>query len=556
MKEILKKDWMYLLMLVGLAILTFMQVTNFRFGFFTAYDEAYFLLKLQEAYDMSCITGKSQWNLIAVHWFPYLDLTSKVNSYLASSILIWVSILVISITSCILFDKKRIIKYLALAWLFMFGLGGGMSYVPMQTAVLCWALCAFVLYQKSAIAWKKSLYAVLCGISVGFSLFIIIPAALVLLTCITLLIVVAHWGDWRKMLLYIGSGVVGVLLTCLYMHIVVCPLDEILDAMLFTATYIGKSGYRYDVASFIVQYGLFARDCLFVLLAFVGSYWLSKRVSIKWLGGIVYVVMILVYTHYQVKPLISPSMFMMSLPLIPFLFGKINNLKWNDLKKADTWFYIFIFAYPLLASFGTNTALSSRIHCFVVAWLFLWFELEYKYPQENYRCVYIAVLILFAMPLLNIIKAFENRDDSYHFTRGNKHFAGIALTEKQVNYFNNVYDILEDYNYQPKQSAILTAVYDYCCLYAFDAVNAANYHQVQNFHYFPKEDMIEPDFIFLCKWDSIVMGQELKDMPWGWPEEYDRYYVGTPEPDNASWVNHADIETRYLYCRKSLKKLQ
>ena len=148
MKDILKKDWMYLLLIVGLAILTFMQVANFRFGFFTAYDEAYFLLKLQEAYDMSCITGKSQWNLIAVHWFPYLDLTSKVNSYLASSILIWASILVITITSCILFDKKRIIKYLALAWLFMFGLGGGLSYVPMQTAVLCWALCALHLRDK------------------------------------------------------------------------------------------------------------------------------------------------------------------------------------------------------------------------------------------------------------------------------------------------------------------------------------------------------------------------------------------------------------------------
>ena len=160
------------------------------------------------------------------------------------------------------------------------------------------------------------------------------------------------------------------------------------------------------------------------------------------------------------------------------------------------------------------------------------------------------------MPLLDIIKAFENRDDSYHFTRGNKHFAKIALTEKQVNYFNNVYDILEEYNYHPKQSAVLTACYDYCCLYAFDAVNAANYHQVQNFHYFPKENMIEPDFIFLCKWDSIVMGEELKDMPWGWPEEFDRYYVGTPEPDVASWVNHADLETRHLYCRKSLKKVE
>ena len=554
MKDILKREWLYLLMILGLVVLTFMQVSTFRFGFFTAYDEAYFLLKLQEAYDMTCITGKSQWNLIAVHWFPYLDLTSKFYSALAATILMWASTIAVTITSCILFDKKRVIKYFALAGLFMFGLGDSIQYVSMQTAVLCWALCAFMLFYKSDIPWKKSIYAVMCGICLGFALFIIIPAALALLACVTLLIIISHWGDWRKTLLYIGSGVVGVLLTCLYVHVVVCPLGDILDAMLFTATYIGKSGYHYDGASFIMQYALFFRDCLFVILAFVGSFWLSKRIENKWIGGIAYVAMILIYTHYQVKPLISPSMFMMSIPLIPFLFGDLANFKWSDLKKAATWFYIFVFAYPLVASFGTNTALSGRIHCFVAAWLFLWFEYEQKRPQEDYRRVYAAVLILFAMPLMNVVKAYNNRDDSHHFTRGNKYFAEIALTEKQADYFNNVYDILEEYNFQPKQSAVLTACYDYCCLYAFDAVNAANYHQVQNFAYFPKEKMIEPDFIFLCKWDSIVMAKDLEAMPWGWPEEFDKYYVGTPEPDGAPWAVHPELETRHLYCRKSLKK--
>ena len=554
MKEILKRDWIYVLLLCGLAILTFMQVTNFRFGFFTAYDEAYFLLKLQEAYDMSCITGKSQWNLIAVHWFPHMDLTSKVNSCLASSILIWVSVLGVTLTSCALYDKKRFLKYLALTWLFMFGLGGGLNYVSMQTAVLCWALCAFVLYQKSAIVWKKCLYAILCGLSVGFSLFIIIPAALVLLACITLLIIASHWGDWKKMFLYIGSGIVGVLLTCLYMHIIVCPLDKILEAMLFTASYIGKSGYNYDSTSFIVQYALFVRDCLFVVLAFVGAYWLSNRINIRWLGGMVYIVLILVYAHYQVKPLISPSMFMMSVPLIPFLFGNLSHFKWSDLRQPETWFYLFVFAFPIIASFGTNTAIGSRIQCFVAAWLLLLFEYEYRHTTNNYRRVTLAVVILFAFPLINTIEAYNNRDDSYHFTRGNKHFAEIALTENQVDYFNNVYDILEEYNYQPRKTAILTAAYDYCCLYAFDAVNASNYHQVQNFHYFPKENMIKPDFIFLCNWDSIVMGEELSKMPWGWPDDFDRYFVGTPESDDASWVNHLELETRYLYCRKSLKE--
>ena len=553
MKEFIKREWMYLLMIFGLVVLTFMQVSTFRFGFFTAFDEAYFLLKLQEAYDMSCITGKSQWNLIAVHWFPYLDLTSKFNSALAASILVWISVIAVTATSCILFDKKRVIKYFAIAWLFMFGLGGSLQYVSMQTAVLCWALCAFMLYYKSDVPLKKSIFAVICGIFLGFALFIIIPAALALLVCVTLLIIITHWGDWRKIVLYLGSGIIGVLLTCLYMHIAVCPLGNILDAMLFTATYIGKSGYNYDGASFVMQYALFFRDCLFVILVFVGSYWLSKCIKNKWIGGIAYVAMLLIYSHYQVKPQISPSMFMMSIPLIPFLFGNLTNFKWNVLRKAETWFYLFVFAYPIIASLGTNTALSSRIHCFVSAWLFLWFEYEYKQPYEDYRRVYVAVLILFAMPLTNVVKTYNNCDDSHHFTRGNKYFAEIAITEEQADYFNRVYDILEKYNYQPKQSAILTACYDYCCLYAFDAVNAANYHQVQNFAYFPKEKMIEPDFIFLCKWDSIVMAKDLEEMPWGWPEEFDAYHVGTPEPDNASWVIHPELETRTLYCRKSLK---
>ena len=556
MKEFIKREWLYLLTILGMVVLTIMQVSTFRFGFFTAYDEAYFLLKLQEAYDMSCITGKSQWNLIAVYWFPYMDLTNPVCSKMASQILLWCSIFAVTITSCVLFDKKRWVKYLALTWLIMFGAGTGLDYLPMQSAVLTWALCAFILFHKSDIPWKKSIYAAICGVCLGFALFIIIPAALALLACVTVLIIITHWNDWRKMVLYIGSGVVGVLLTCIYMHVIVCPLGDILDAMLFTATYIGKSGYHYDGASFIMQYALFFRDCLFVILAFVGSYWLSKRIDNKWIGGLAYVAMILIYAHYQVKPSISPSMFMMSIPLIPFLFGDLPNFKWSDFKKADTWFYLFIFAYPLIASFGTNTALSGRIHCFIAAWLFLWFEYEYKRPQEDYRRVYVAVLILFALPLIETIKAYQNRDDSHHFTRGNKYFAEMALTEKQVDYFNNVYDILVEYKYQPKQSAILTACYDYCCLYAFDAVNAANYHQVQNFAYFPKEKMIEPDFIFLCKWDSIVMAKDLEEMPWGWPDEFDKYYVGTPEPDGASWVNYPELETRHLYCRKSLKKTE
>lgn len=553
MKEILKKDWPYLFLVIGLTILSVMATGSFRFGFFTAYDEAYFLLKLQEAYDMSCITGKSQWNLIAVHWFPFMDLTSKVNSYWASVILHWISIIVMTITACIVYDKKRVLKYFGLIFLVYFTTGGGLSYVPLQTAVLCWAFCAFILFYYTQKKWVKCIHATLCGIFLGFACFIIIPAALVLLALIAVLILYFYRDNIKDALSYIGCGILGVLITIAYMHFIVCDLREIIDAMLFTASYIGKSGYHYDGASFVMQFGLFFRDCIFVLLVFVGAYWLSNLIKNKYISAIVYIGLLLIYTHYQVKPHITPSMFLASVVLIPFLFTDRCKLAKNTFTQRETYLHLFMFLFPLIASLGTNTALGGRMTAFVVSWLFLLFQQEKRHHLENWKRVIIGAVILFLIPLCGIPKKCINRDDSHHFTRGNKHFAEIAITEKQEDYFNRVYDILEEYNYQPKQSAILTACYDYCCLYAFDAVNAANYHQVQNFHYFPKENMIEPDFIFLCKWDSIVMAKELQEMPWGWPEEFDEYYVGTPEPEDAPWANHPELETRKLYCRKSLK---
>ena len=227
---------------------------------------------------------------------------------------------------------------------------------------------------------------------------------------------------------------------------------------------------------------------------------------------------------------------------------------WNFIKKPKTWFYLFLFVFPFIAPLGTNTALGGRISCFLIAWLFIWFNTESKHSQVGYRRVLVAVCILFVLGLKGVYANYIIRDDTFHFTRGNKHFAEIAITEKQKSYFDNVYDILEEYNYQPKQSAVLTPVFDYCCLYAFDAVNSSNFYQVQNFSYFPKDKMIEPDFIFLRKWDSIVMAKDLEEMSWGWPKEFDKYYVGTPEPDNASWSINPELETRNLYCRRSLKK--
>lgn len=553
MKEILKKDWPFAILAMVLLVLSIISVANLKYGFFTAYDESYFLLKMQEAYDMSCITGKSQWNLLAAHWFPFLDLTSVVQSRLASCILMWLTIILSTVTCCVAFDKKSFIKYFALIFLVYFTTGGVMSYNPMRVAVTNWTLCSFVLFYYAQKIWVKSLWAGICGLCLGLSCFIVIPAALAILACIAILICVLYWQDKKQMGLFLLSGVIGVLLSVTYVHFVICDVREIIDAMLFTASYIGKSGYRYDGVSFILQYGFLVRDCIFALLVMIGAYWLAIKTSKKWLLTLIYTGLILIYLHYQVKPLAPTVIFYASIVLVPCLFS--SRLSLQALKLPNNWFYVFLFSFPFIAPFGTNGHIISAVGSYSLAWFIIYFDQEKKHPTENWNHLLFAIVIIGLLPLWGTIKTYRSHDDSHHFTRGNRYFAEIAITEKQEDYFNRVYDILEEYNYQPQQSAILTAVYDYCCLYAFDAVNAANYHQVQNFSYFPKEKMIEPDFIFLCKWDSIVMAKELQEMPWGWPEDFDEYYVGTPEPEDASWVNHPELETRKLYCRKS-KKIQ
>jgi len=549
MKDILKKDWPFAILAFALLVLSVVSVGNFKYGFFTAYDESYFLLKMQEAYNMSCITGKSQWNLLASHWFPYLDLTSVIQSRLASSILIWITIIFSTVTCCVIFDKKRVLKYFALIFLLYFTTGGVMSYNPMRVAVTNWALCTFALFYYSNIPWKKYIWAGLCGLCLGLLCFIVIPAALAILACVAFLICILYWQDKKQMGWYLLLGVGGVLVAIAYVHLAVCDIREILDAMLFTASYIGKSGYHYDGASFILQYGLMVRDFIFALLIMVGAYWLAAKSSKRWLCILIYTGLILIYLHYQVKPLAPTVIFIASIVLIPCLFS--NRLSLQALKLPNTWFYLFLFAFPFIAPLGTNGHIISAVGSFTLAWFILYFDQAQKYPKENWNHLLFAVVIIGLLPLGNVVKKYQLRDDSYHFTRGNQYFAEIAITEKQNGYFNKVYDILEEYNFQPKQSVVLTAGFDYCCLYAFDAVNAANYHQVQNFAYFPKEKMIKPDFIFLCKWDSIVMAKDLQDLPWGWPEEFDEYYVGTPEPEDAWWVLHPELETRKLYCRKS-----
>ena len=564
MKEVLKNDWPYLILAIALLGLSILSIDSFRFGFHTAFDQAYMLLKLQEAYDGSYITGKSQWNLLAIHLFPYLDLTNKANSYLAANILNWITILIATFTAMRLYDKKRGLMYFAIIFLIYFynaNRGMGLSYVTMQGSLLCWALCSFALSYNSLSPKVKYPLAFVTGVLLGCCWFVIIPGAALVSSGVLLLIILTYWSKPVAMLKYAGAGLLGILSTLVIVHLLVCPLNEIVQAMHETAQVFTKES-NYDGGSMIRMYASFIRHLVLMMASFAGIYYLSTLFKNKMVGQVVYVLLCLVYVYYTPKDRIDPFMAISSLVCIPYLFSIANESGFR-LTDTRTYYRLFLFLLPILAVAGTNTGVLGRLYLFVLPWLFLYFETIKK--ENKYKELLWPILVLFLIPSagfgnmspLSTIQANRavKAANPYHFEKGNANFSQIGITKTQFEYFEQIDTLLQKYNYIPRQSTMFALAYDYSNIYVFNAVNVSHFLMAQYFPYMDVSQTTAPDFMFLCRYDSVAIGEALHAAPWGWPEEYDKYMVGCPEDTTIpTWYNLPDISTRYLYCRRSLRK--
>lgn len=562
MKSILYRDWVYICLVLVLSLTALYAFSTFDRGFITAFDEGYFLIKLKEAYEATAITGKSQWNLIAIHWFPYLDLTSKVNSYLAACLLRWFTIIILTITTCVLYKKERVFKYLAIYILVCYGFEPdmGLSYVPMQTSVLCWALCAYLLFQKYENRSLKAILLVVCGFCLCLSGFIVVTGAIAVTLLFVIMIIVNAKNNKARIFSNLFFFFVGCVLSLVYINYMVCPLMDIYNAMMDTAKYISKSGHGYDGFSFLRQYLVFFCRLPIVIFYLVGVYFVSSFFKNRIVSSIIYILAAILY--YVAVPVMGAStkyILLVSVVSIPLLFS--NNV--TSLFKRVTFsekelLYCFLFLFPILAPFGTNLYIEARLHNYIVSWLLIYFSYEYEQKFEKYRVLVMpSLILLFFMSIYGLIKLNWNYTDNSHFTKGNKNFSEISITSKQANYLNNLYEIIEKYGYQPGKSVLFTTMYDYSTLYAIDAVNSSNFYHTENFHYFDKSKMISPDFVILCPRDSAILSKELKAMPWGWPEEFDIYDIGNPERQDelTKWQPNI-LENRKLYCRRLTQSIE
>ncbi len=120
------------------------------------------------------------------------------------------------------------------------------------------------------------------------------------------------------------------------------------------------------------------------------------------------------------------------------------------------------------------------------------------------------------------------------------------ITQEQYDYFDKVYDIVYQYGFERGKSVIYSTQLDAMTVVVLGADFCGPYFQPMDFNAaWQREDKI-PDFLFLSEYDKDVSDETLRNMTWGFPEDFDVYYVGTPETHQTGYSTN-----RWLYCRKN-----
>jgi hypothetical protein len=565
----LNKNLLYGILLLVLLFNLVAQACGFGFSFFSLWDESYLLLKCKEAY-LGMAKGSNLWNIMAVKWFPYLDLTNKIQSSWASLILVVFAVINATIVALFVFDKRNFVKYLSLFLLAMMpailghyaaempnrmGWGTEMNYVVMESFLLLGSLSAFLYYyfkRNTALSWLALLVV---GVFCGLAFFVILPS-----TCLVfagyLVLLVAINGKNRaecvKAVLLLG---LGVCLALLYIHFFVADLGIVWIEMGHTAQYITKSGLGYTPLSFIMQVGklfiLWIQCALYVLGAYVLAGFVENR--FRYVGGLLYVVFILfalIYLHprYHYSP---SSLLFSSVVILPFVRTS-NNLVAGSQKKPEWFVTAFLVLFPVFASIGTNTSLYGRMGCFLCSWVFLWLIKEECFKEKAHWYISLGAILTLLLPIsYNNIRNYHQHNTIYttHFTHGTDNAAELWMSPEQKAYFERIHVLFDQYGYQPDKSVVFASYLDYCTIYVFDAKLSNGFHMKGFFPFKPKEDFLLPDFIIMSEDDIDFF--HLEDFSWGWPENYDKYFIGTPETVCQKFIGY-EGKKRWLYCRKNV----
>ena len=540
-----------------ISILYVIRIFGARSGIDSLYDEGYLLLKLWEARNEIGQQGVSQWPVMVFKllgsdmsanllYLRYVEITLQILSvlYLIRAVYKWYSYSQCNNKNSLLFGISFILllQYPTLGALFIY-------YNPIQQLLFNLIIANVILYQRTN-EISKSVYLLLAGLCSFLSFLVILPSGVVVSLLILIYLFVIN--DYNVMKTFSQSVfyILGIVIAALLYHFFVNNLLLVYNEMKEVAGTITKTGRGYDISTFIIKYLVYFKDILLSILPLIFAFGLSVFVNKynKILSILVFVISIVLINLYWpwAKAMYSTMI------LFPALVGFVVYVFSKNIHKPILSLLIFLLVFPFLGLLGTNVYYGGKIVWFFISWsivllILMSTKLKSKFLDHHKHFFILSVLVLY---LFFPVRSLFGRDNNKYLFEKYNQISGIKITQSQLIYFNRVDSIITKYGYKPNMHYMFSTQLDHMTIYVLNARPNSTYFQPMDFVVDENSfKLIKPEFLFLTKYDLDVAGEKLINSNWGFPDAYDKYYVGTPETVNTGYPTE-----RWLYCLKSLRQ--
>jgi len=559
------KFFLYGLLPIVVCLLYVNKLLSLDTNLITVFDEGFYYLTIWKIKHGIVNDSLSLWALI-VNTTCSEKITSSILNlrYLRFFLQIATIGIFAYISSFYLFKKGIIntfvnfILYSSLVFLFGYSTLGDkvITYNELQAFFLSTMIALFLIstvYQT----FEKFIFYFIIGFLSFLSFVTIPPSGFLVSTAITAMLLIQYWSQKKKIIYVLFFFVTGFIVSMLLTHFFILNLNDAFHNLMISMQKLSNLNRGYDPISLILNLLFYFRNFFIItslLLGVTFLYFNLSKYGKHWVACLFFILSFIVLVSYQKKPIMALST-ILAFPFVMFVLLKFTNKCIDSIHSFFSFeilIKVFLFLSPLISAIGTNTDLSGKMVLFILPWSVLFAELfnGLKVDSEFQKLKWIVIIclsIIIFQPMKTFVFDFKNRTTYYSFDEY-KPISGVKLNKFQFDYFSRVNHIFKNYNYVAKKDVIFATTFDHMTICAFDAIPCETYQVPNDFiGERDKKRLLKPDFIFLDKYDYDMMFDSIKTLDWEFPENYDRYFVGTPDPD-CLWDNQ-----RWLYCSKNRK---
>lgn len=545
----------YLDFMMPLIVVVFSIITAFvslPYNLDSIYDEGYHCLVMRDAIEGN-VFGSSIYSNIMLAVLGPSVCASVLSLRIAGTVLSIVTALLFWMITenCVAKSKMSKIAYLITIMFVLQPIGGiVLCYNEISRLLLIFACAAIFRLVMDDNKWGI-VWAVPIGFAVMLSFFSILPSSVLIGGGLLVVLVVRYWKQWRKLLVLLAMMIIGAVIALGAVHFFVVDLRQVAASMRETAQTITGVNRGYDPLSFIIKTIWFFRDMVLYLLTALGVMVTArffKKNGYSWLGMVFYIAAFMVYWRYQKKPMVTVSMMMAAIWFQPMVNKCLDSEmpKLKQLVSFDFLFNLFLCFFPVLATIGTNLPIGIKLGWFILPWALLLWRLGFD--DDNWDFRFEVLLVFSIITIIGCINQVKTVDSTQTIVKQGP-LKGMRLDSYQEKHFEEVGKLLDDYQYKKNETVIYASQASMMALCYFEAKPVGLFFQPSDFVAQASDSLPVPDFVFMDEGDDYIASETMKKLSWGWPEEFDKYFVGTPEHINPGWSTD-----RWLYCRKSLRK--